>query len=282
MYSRARDLPDKHHTQGRTFLEQLWQECGRFLDANAAHHAMVDMPPVFWELYLAHALRRSGINIVEQNRGKKTQRGPDLFAVDPEVWIEAVVANPGSGGDALQAPPLGAVYSVPVDSFILRLRSVIEAKSRIIKGYIQDKIIQQEQAAVIAISGCMLYTQFSEQPIPRIVRAALGVGNLVVDVNRNREATAGYSVEESVQIEKCTGALVRTDVFLNSEYAHISALIYSASDWVNTPYEPGTEFIVIHNENARVKLPHGWLPVGDEYWLEQTALRHVRRSATDN
>jgi hypothetical protein len=228
MYSRTRDLPDKHHTKGRKFLEQLWQECGRFLDANAPHHAMVDMPPVFWELYLAHALRRSGINVVEQNRRKKSQRGPDLCAVDTEVWIEAVVANPGTGGDALQAPPRGVTYSIPVESFVLRLRSVIEAKSRIIKGYIEDRIIQQDQAAVIAISGCMLYTQFSEQPVPRIVRAALGVGNLIVDIGRKTENTVCDSVEESIQIKKSTGALVRTDVFLNAEYAHISALIYSA------------------------------------------------------
>jgi hypothetical protein len=29
----------------------------------------------------------------------------------------------------------------------------------------------------------MLYTQFTEHPIPRIVRAALGVGNLVVEID---------------------------------------------------------------------------------------------------
>jgi hypothetical protein len=269
-------------SQGRKFREQLRQECCHFLDANASHHAMTDMPPsVFWELYLAHALRRSGINIVEQNRTKKKQRGPDLRATNPDVWIEAVVAYPGSGEDALEAPPRNGSYEVPVDDFILRLRNAIETKSRIIKGYIQDKIIQQEQAAVIAISGCMLYTQFLEQPIPRIVRAALGVGYLVLDVNKSTGAHAGYSLEHRDGVQKAKGARVKTDIFLDPAYAHVSALIYSASDWVNTPYEPGNEFIVIHNENATAKLPHGWLPVGDEYWREQSALRCVRHSASE-
>jgi hypothetical protein len=98
MYSRARDLNDKHNTKGRLFLDQLWQECAPFVDANAARHAMEDLPSVFWELYLALALRQSGITIVRLNRTKKAQRGPDLLAENPDVWIKAVTPGPGTGG----------------------------------------------------------------------------------------------------------------------------------------------------------------------------------------
>lgn len=87
--------------RSRPFIEQLWQECAPFVDANATDHAMQNLPAVFWELYLAHALRRVGISITQQQRTKKQQRGPDLRAEQPDVWL-AVAPTPGTGQDALR------------------------------------------------------------------------------------------------------------------------------------------------------------------------------------
>jgi hypothetical protein len=136
-----------------------------------------------------------------------------------------------------------------------------------------DPIITQGQATVIAVSGMLLYTQHSEQPIPRIVRAALGVGNLVLELDRRTLARTGHSVEYQDEITNPKGASIRTDVFLDPAYAHISAVLYSTADWVNLPKEPGTELILIHNHQATTPLPRGWLPVGDEYWWEDNAIR---------
>ncbi len=100
-YCRTRDSDVDHYINGRRFIERLWEECAPFVDANASHHAIDDMPPAFWELYLAHALRRSGITLVRQQRTKKTQRSPDLRAANPTVWIEAVTPTPGVRRDIL-------------------------------------------------------------------------------------------------------------------------------------------------------------------------------------
>jgi hypothetical protein len=155
---RTRDSAEGHHAGGRAFIERLWQECAPFVDANATDHARQDMPPVFWELYLAHVLRRAGISIMPQQRTKKTQRGPDLFAKNPDVWIEAVVPTPGTGQDGLKAPQLGKVYDIPIEPFVLRLRTVIAVKAKIINAYIRDGTITQGQATVIAVSGMLLYS----------------------------------------------------------------------------------------------------------------------------
>ena len=44
------------------------------------------------------------------------------------------------------------------------------------------------------------------------------------------------------------------------------------------PEMPGPDFTVIHNDRADVKLPHGWLPVGYEYWREGDKLHWERHS----
>ena len=221
-----------------------------------------------WELYLAHTLNSSGISVKPQPRTKKNQKGPDLFAANPDVWIEAIMPERGTGPDAMECPPMGVAYDTPVDSFILRLRSAFETKARVMTKYLKAGPIQPGQATVIAISGAMLPTAIGEGPVPRILRAILGVGNLVVDIDRRTRQIVSDSVEHRDEVAKKSGTVIQTAPFLDPSYSHISAVVYSASNWVIHPEEPGIDFTVIHNEGANIKLPRGWLQVGDEYWRE--------------
>jgi hypothetical protein len=102
------------------------------------------------------------------------------------------------------------------------------------------------------------------------------VGNLVFDIALPTREIVSHSVEHRDEVEKKSGTVINTDPLLDAAYAHISAVIYSASDWVNHPEKPGIEFTVIHNERANVKLPHGWLQIGDEYWREGNELHSAR------
>ena len=259
-------------------MEAIWQECGGFLDPDTPKRATLSMPAVFWELYLAHALKSAGISLQTQARTKKNQKGPDLFADKPDVWIEAVLPELGTGPDAMEYPPMGIAYDVPVKSFILRLRGAFEAKARIMADYRATGSVQPVQAQVIAISGAVLPTAIGEGPVPRILQAILGVGNLVLDVSQRTGEIVGHSVEHRDEVQEKSGAAINTAPFLDHAYSHISAVIYSASCRVNHPPVPGPDFTVIHNDNADVKLPHGWLPIGDEYWREGDKLHSERHS----
>ncbi len=68
-------------------MEALWHDCAAFVDPDTLQRATLSMPAVFWELYLAHALKSSGISLQPQARTKRNQEGPDLFAANPDVWI---------------------------------------------------------------------------------------------------------------------------------------------------------------------------------------------------
>jgi hypothetical protein len=278
IYCRTRDKTDKHNSRGRDFMEAMWLECAAWLDPDTLQRATLDMPPVFWELYLAHTLRGAGIRLHAQTRTKSNKRGPDLFATNPDVWIEAVMAQMGTGPDAMQYPPMGVAYDVPVKPFVLRLRNAIETKAAVMATYIRDGLIRPDQATVIGISSAVLPTAIGEGPIPRILQAVLGVGNPVVNIARQTGQIVSYQVEHRDEVAKRSGTMIKTDPFLDQSYSHISAIIYSASCWVNHPTPPGSDFTVIHNENANVRLPHGWLPIGDEYWRHDDQLHSARHS----
>jgi len=273
IYERTRDATDKWNSLGREFMNDLWRECQPFVDPDCRQRATQNMPVVFWELYVASALQRLGIAVQPQHRTKQNKRGPDLYAINPEVWIEAVVAQMGTGPDAMECDELGKCTDMPVTSFILRLRNAFEVKARVFSEYIKGGLVKPTQGTVIAISGAMLPTAHSEYPIPRIVRAMLGVGNIGMNIGVESGAIESVYVEHQGNVDKVSGSPVKTDPFLDPAYSHISAVLYSCSDWVNRPDEPGSNLVLIHNQHAAVRVPHGWLKAGVEYWREHDQLQ---------
>jgi hypothetical protein len=121
IYCRTRDKTDEHNSSGRAFMETLWRDYGIFLDPDVLQRATLNLPAVFWELYVAQTLHSSGINLQPQARTKQNKKGPDFFAANPDVWIEAVMPEMGNGADAVPVQELGVAYEVPVEPVILRL-----------------------------------------------------------------------------------------------------------------------------------------------------------------
>jgi hypothetical protein len=283
IYARTLTSSSEPHPQAREYLEQLYAENAPFLDPDLAERAPTNgLASAFFEMYVAQILRANGLALVPRSRRVPKLTGPDLLAEHPQVWIEAVTAQRGVGPDGLRSPEPGKVYDVPTTAYILRLRSAIEYKAEQLKHHIQLGYIKDGQAAVIAVSGALLEFRYSELPVPRIVRALFGVGDLVLEIDRTSGATSGYSVEYRDEVTKSRGASVPTDLFLHPGYAHVSAVMYSPSCWVCHPYVPGADFAVVHNPHARTPLPDGWLPVGDEYWLDASGVRHTRHPLTEH
>lgn len=270
IYAMTASSGEDPHPHAREFIEGLYKETAEYLDPDVAERAPTSgLTPAFAEMYVAFALKRNGICLVPRGRRKPKRNGPDLLAEDPDVWIEVVAATSGRGADRLQTPVSGICYKVPTDPYVLRLRSVIEEKAGKLDTYIKREYIRDGQAAVIAICGALLEYRYSELPVPRIVRALYGVGDLVLSIDRTTTKVIGYSVAEHDAITKVCGELVQTNLFCHPGYAHVSAVLYTPSCWVCHPYLPGQEFIVVHNPYAHAQLPDKWLPTGDEYWLRE-------------
>jgi hypothetical protein len=279
-YCLTRDRMDEDNIRARAFLENLFRDYAVFLDPDILQRATQDMPTVFCELYVACALHGSGVPLQQLQRTKQNKKSPDLFSVNPDVWIEAVMPKMGSGPDAMKLQELGVASGVPVDPFILRLRTAFGDKARAMTEYANAMIVRPDQAAVIAIGGCMLGSGIGECIPPRIVRALLGVGSPVLHLDLATLTTIDHTIEHRDEVIKKLGSPVKTDPFLDPAYAHISAVIYSASNWVTHSEKPGRDFTIIYNENANVPLPRGWMQAGEEYWREGNELRSARHSQT--
>lgn len=278
IYRRVRDCPVSYEVKGREFIEEIWRDSAQYLDPDLAQRAPSSgLVSAFWEMYLTHALKSYGVALVPRSRRIPKLRGPDLFAESPDVWIEAVAATPGEGHDMLQ----WGCNNVPVDQFVLRLRTAIEAKSAQLKRHIAEGYIKASHATVIAVSGAMLPYRIEGQRIPHIVRALLGVGDLILEFERATMKSLRRSAEYRDEVKKANEALVKTDLFLNDDYHHVSAVLYSPSCWVKHPEIPGAEFTLVHNRRATNRLPDRWLQLGDEYWLDGADLRHVRHAVNN-
>src|SRR5271154_1946498 len=171
IYARVRDRAASHESDGHDFIEDIWRESAAYLDVDLAQRApAIGLVPSFCEMYFAHALKFAGIKLVTRSERSPKRQGPDLFARDPDVWIEAAAATPGTGPDKLE----WGHGKVPNDRFILRLTEEIEKKIEQLQRHIDRGYIRAGQSTVIAVSGAMLPYRYSEAFVPRVVRAVFG------------------------------------------------------------------------------------------------------------
>jgi hypothetical protein len=239
IYGKIREASNPHTLKARLFFEQIQKACGQFLGSDPVDRATTDFYPVWWELYLAYALSIAGIALVTRASRAHPGEGPDLLTENPRIWVEAVMPESGDGPDALSEPLPGEVFTVPIDDFVLRLRTAIAAKISRLRQYFEDGEIPLGDAAIIAVSGGRLPFRFTEGPTPNIVRAVLGVGSPILEINPAERKIVGRSIEDRDHVLKKSGSPVDTDVFLRDESAHVSAVLYSSADCVNPPYETG-------------------------------------------
>jgi hypothetical protein len=278
LYSKIAYAANQYDGDAHQFTETLWNSCSHIIESDAPERARKhDFYSVWWELYLAYALSQTGISFVANNaRPKVVGKGrPDLLAENPRVWIEAVMPQSGDGPDALTEPVCGGVYSVPLEGLTLRLITAIRSKATVIQTYMEEGTISRSDTTIIAVSGGRLPIsfRFNGYPVPDPVRAVYGVSYLAMEFDIQSMEQTGTSVQVCGEALKKSRSPVATDFFLQSESSHVSAVLYSYADCVNYGRVPGSEFILVHNPQARVPLPKNWLRLGRQYSLEGQQLR---------
>jgi hypothetical protein len=166
---------------------------------------------------------------------------------------------------------LGTIQEIPDEELILRYRNAIEGKFRKLLSYLNKEVVKNSDPYVIAINSRSLPFGIYEPPTPRVLHALFPLGDLFVTFNPATKRVVESGHQYRAKITKKSGDPVSTDVFLDSTYEGISAVLFCPSNVWNrstNDAEVGLDFMLIHNPLAKNKIPRQWLKCGRECWTE--------------
>jgi len=264
-YNILRDSSDPYPTRIRSFMEDLWCKYRPYADRNFRQQMQVDLDSRFWEMYLACTLLENSIPL------SSADAGPDIFIEheNGRTWMEAIAPTSGADTNPDRVPDmkLGVVTVVPDDEIVLRYRAAIREKyDNKYHSYVDNGLIMPPDAYVIAINSCKIPAAIMETDTPRILKAVFPIGNWQVTIDKKTGIVIDTGYQLRFKIRRVGGAEVRTDLFLNPEYANLSGVLHSHVSVRKVPEKMGEDFVFIHNPLAtNNRLPYGFLKVGREY-----------------
>lgn len=249
---------------GRDFCNMLWLRFERHADPNFLSAIRHDFYSRFWEMYLSCALEEVGLSVSSK------AEGPDILLTQngQRIWVEAVAPTAGGVGHPDRVPDIKMkeAQSVPDDEILLRYRAAIEEKyTRKRQTYLDNGVLDAGEPYIVAICGTKIGFCLADDEPARIARAVYPIGNRFAKLNikTGEMVDGGYSNRD--ELVKKSGAVVRTDVFMNPEYSGLSAVLCSNADAVNGPFSLGADFSLVHNHSSINPIPHGLIPLGQEY-----------------
>jgi type I restriction enzyme S subunit len=252
-----------HHAAvaARYLCENLWEDFAEYADPDFISEFAATIYTRFWEMDLTCLLKNKGYSI------ECPKPGPDVCIVndDSRIWIEAVCPTNGLNANAVPDEVNDGFSVLPDEQIILRLTTSINAKHDAYKRYIRNNTIDTNQPYVIAVNGCRINSSRDELSCPRIVRSVFPVGDQFITFNTETRDVLGIDYRYSPSVPNSNGIEISTDIFLDSEYSGISAVIFSNSTFINRPVIDGSDFIVVHNPNATNPIEGGLFNFGTEY-----------------
>ena len=233
----------------KAFCELLWSTFEIHADTHFLEQIRRSFYERYWEMYLTSSLIDWGFEV------QSARHGPDILIEnnDLRIWIEAVASGNGDPIYNLDVVPdieTGIAQQVPEEKIILRLRSSIETKSLVYHNYIRDSIIENNEPYIIALNGAKLNFMSRTDDIPYILKLILPIGDHYYDFQNE---TAGITYRDTIVREN--GTEISTNVFLDDNYRHISAILYSNTHAGRFDEDIGSDFILIHNPKAVNPLP---------------------------
>jgi hypothetical protein len=159
----------------------------------------------------------------------------------------------------------------PDEKILLRFTNAFSEKRRRYAAASAKGIIRPEDGYVLAINSRGIQGVQYGGSMPLFVQAFLPIGPLefIVDSKTGEMIDASYQYRP--EISKLSGCSVSTRTFLEDGASFCSAVIHSAVDCANHPFQLGGDFSVLHNPHAR------WpLELTAFRWCEQFRLQNER------
>lgn len=252
-YINVRKADNEHTGPARAHCEELWEKFEPYADKGFLVEIRSEFDARYWEMYLTTYLITKGYEVV------CPKPGPDVgIEVDGlRIWFEATSPTRGKDGQPDQVPQtvFGEVFTVPNDKLVLRYLNSISGKRAQHEGWLKGGVVKEKDAFIIALNPRSLGFEIGDTIPPRVLQAAYAVGDPYVVVNKDTMTVvdSGYQVRDI--IKKASEAEVKSGVFLQEEYANISALLCSRIDAVNRPDKLGGDFQLAPNPHAKIPLP---------------------------
>lgn len=243
----------------RNLCIELWSIYEPYADEHFKREIQKDFSARFWEMDLTCFL-------LKQDRQVACLKpGPDI-KTDDQVWIEAISPTKGAedSPDRVADIEFGVAQQVDGKRIALRYTSAIAEKYGKYLSYLDKNVIQDHEPYVIALNSSQIPHAGLDECIPRIAKSLFAIGSEYVTFDRDtlKQINSGHDYQGS--IKKQGGSDVPTDIFLDPNYAGISAVLYSNSDAVNRAENEGQGFLLIHNPLAKNPIEEGYLQVGTE------------------
>jgi hypothetical protein len=265
IYNIIRDRQEPYPMWIKSFMEDLWQKYKPYADRHFKQQMQVDLDSRFWEMYLACTLLENSIHL------SSSDVGPDILIEhdNGRIWVEAIAPTSGADTNPDRVPEMkpGVATRVPDNEIVLRYRAAIREKyDNKYKTYVANGLILPTDAYIIAINSCKIDTAIMETDTPRIIKAVFPIGDLQVTIDTKTGIVTDTGYQLRFRIKRARGSEVRTDLFINPEYANLSGVLYSHVSIRKIPEKMGEDFVFVHNPLAiNNQLPHGFLKVGREY-----------------
>jgi hypothetical protein len=260
-------LPEKRRSRVIPHVRSLYEAFGSFADRDFDKCLQADdasFQQRYWEMFLAQHLRQAGHKI------DRKKSGPDFwFESDGrKVWIEAVAAERGTGGE------IDAFYSTELanrggwfrgDIFHLRWTQAIRDKVNKYAHYLKNGKVAPDEVCVIAVNSALLGSlgMVGKSDYPALIEVVFGAGPEYVSIDRATMEVVDSGYRREPVIKKSDNIDVAKQFFLEPDTRHISAILASSIG-----PEMWSPMIAVYNPLASNCLPRGRLGAEFEYYAE--------------
>ncbi len=259
--------------RARNCCDELWRE----FEPYAGAHFLAEFPYRFhqrwFEMYLAVALLRTGLDIRCPEGG-----APDVrvqYRDGRVLWLEATAPTGGDESNPDHVAPFrrqpgetSAGGYVPTDRVTMRVSGALHEKANKLRLYRERGIIAPEDEAIIAINVNLIPHGFFDAERYGL-GATYGVGPQYVVIDRETGEPVRSGYQHRPELLRSSGSSVDVAPFLHPEFAHVAGALISGADAANCPMPLGLDFMLLPNPNALPRYSERQLPIGREWRFER-------------